>query len=76
MAGLASGMLGPTMSHVKADAPTLHGKIVLVTGASSGIGHAIALRSVRAGADVAVTYRNNHAGTDRILADAGYRSAD
>jgi len=63
-------MLRPTMSHVKAGALSLHGKIVLVTGASSGIGHAIALRCVRAGADVAVTYRNNHKGTDRILAEA------
>ena len=35
---------------------------VLVTGASSGIGRAIAVASARAGADVAVTYRLNERG--------------
>jgi 3-oxoacyl-[acyl-carrier protein] reductase len=35
----------------------LNGKIALVTGASRGIGHAIALALGKAGADVAVNYR-------------------
>jgi 3-oxoacyl-[acyl-carrier protein] reductase len=39
-------------------------KIVLVTGASSGIGRAIALRCARAGADLAITYRKNQSGAD------------
>ena len=39
-------------------------KIVLVTGASSGIGRAIALGCARAGADVALTYRDNQAGAE------------
>jgi 3-oxoacyl-[acyl-carrier protein] reductase len=39
-------------------------KIVLVSGASSGIGRAIALRCARAGADLAITYRNNESGAD------------
>ncbi|MGH7509848.1 MAG: SDR family NAD(P)-dependent oxidoreductase [Gemmatimonadales bacterium] len=39
-------------------------KIVLVTGASSGIGRAIALRCARAGADLAITYRENRSGAD------------
>ena len=38
-------------------AAPLAGRCVLVTGASSGIGRAIALASARAGADVALTYR-------------------
>ena len=42
----------------------LEEKIVLVTGASSGIGRAIALRCAREGADVAITYRKNQEGAD------------
>src|SRR5262245_22804072 len=40
----------------------LVGRAVLVTGASSGIGRAIALAMARAGADVAVTFRSNERG--------------
>jgi 3-oxoacyl-[acyl-carrier protein] reductase len=42
----------------------LDGKIVLVTGASSGIGSAIAVGCAREGADVAVTYRGNAEGAE------------
>src|SRR4051794_20543453 len=42
--------------------PSLAGMRVLVTGASSGIGRAIAIAAARAGADVAVTYRLNERG--------------
>lgn len=42
----------------------LEGKSVLVTGASSGIGRAIALRCAEAGADVALTYRANQEGAE------------
>ncbi len=42
----------------------LEHKIVLVTGASSGIGRAIALRCAGAGADLALTYRKNQTGAD------------
>jgi 3-oxoacyl-[acyl-carrier protein] reductase len=40
----------------------LDGKVVQVTGASSGIGRAIALGCAREGADLAITYRGNAAG--------------
>jgi 3-oxoacyl-[acyl-carrier protein] reductase len=41
---------------------SLAGKIVVVTGASSGIGRATALACAQAGADVAVSYSTNQAG--------------
>ena len=44
---------------------------VLVTGASSGIGRAIALACARAGADVAVTYRVNDAGARELAGEIG-----
>lgn len=44
----------------------LQGKVVLVTGASSGIGRAIALACAREGAEVAVTYRSNAAGAREV----------
>ena len=47
----------------------LDGKVVVVTGASSGIGRAIALASARAGGDVAITYRGNAAGAETVAGD-------
>src|SRR5216117_3773587 len=44
-----------------ATSPTLAGEVV-VTGASSGIGRAIALACAEAGADLGVTYRTNRDG--------------
>jgi 3-oxoacyl-[acyl-carrier protein] reductase len=44
----------------------LAGLGVLVTGASSGIGSAIALAAATAGADLAVTYRANEAGARHV----------
>lgn len=41
-------------------------KIVVVTGASSGIGAETALSFAREGANVVITYRENKAGADEI----------
>lgn len=46
----------------------LQGKKALVSGASGGIGRAIALRLSRAGADVAVLYASNAEGAEEICA--------
>ncbi len=55
----------------------LEGRGVLVTGASSGIGRAIAIAAARAGADVALTYRANARGardTEAQIAALGRRA--
>src|SRR5215213_1896312 len=44
------------------------GKVVLVTGASSGIGRATAEFFGRCGASLAITYLNNKAGADDAVA--------
>ena len=46
--------------------PPLASRAVLVTGASSGIGRAIAVACARAGADVALTYRANEHGAQDV----------
>src|SRR2546428_10486428 len=52
------------------EAPTPAGKVVLVTGASSGIGRAIALACAEAGADLALTFRENRVGADEAAGGA------
>src|SRR5712692_7237458 len=59
-------------------AAPLAGRGVLVTGASSGIGRAIALAAARAGAHVALTYRANEDGArdvEREIRTLGRRAA-
>jgi 3-oxoacyl-[acyl-carrier protein] reductase len=50
-------------------AAPLAGRVMLVTGGSSGIGRAIALAGAKAGADVAVTYRTNEKGARDVERD-------
>ena len=45
----------------------LKNRVVLVTGASSGIGKAIAAAFAREGARVAITYRSNKAGAEETV---------
>src|SRR6266851_4496303 len=51
-----------------AESPSLVGKVVLVTGASRGIGRVIALACAEAGADVAITYRTSAQGAAEVAA--------
>ena len=52
----------------------LAGKVALVTGASKGIGAAIALRLADEGAMVAVNYSSSKEGADRIVAEITRKS--
>jgi 3-oxoacyl-[acyl-carrier protein] reductase len=53
---------------------SLEGKLALVTGASRGIGRAIALELGRAGADVVVAYRSGADEAEAVAKEAGGRA--
>jgi len=55
----------------------LAGKVALITGADSGIGKAVALAFAREGADVAISYLDEHEDAEearRFVEDAGQRA--
>ncbi len=55
----------------------LEGKIAVITGADSGIGKAVAIAYAREGADVVISYLNEHDDADdtkRLVEDAGRRA--
>jgi glucose 1-dehydrogenase len=69
---LETGIDNETKSHtydsciVESTMPRLMGKNVLVTGASSGIGEAIAIRFGQEGANVAINYHSSEARAEAV----------
>ena len=55
----------------------LNGKVALITGADSGIGRAVAIAYAREGADILISYLNEHEDaqeTERLVKESGRRA--
>jgi NAD(P)-dependent dehydrogenase (short-subunit alcohol dehydrogenase family) len=66
------------VSQIPVTSPSLAGKTALVTGAATGIGHAIALALAAAGAAVVVNHNHTGEAADKVVAEieaAGNSSA-
>jgi NAD(P)-dependent dehydrogenase (short-subunit alcohol dehydrogenase family) len=72
-AGVAGDVARPEPSD--APAPTLTGRVVLVTGAGQGVGRGIALASAAAGASVVVTARRTEA-VDEVVGEIAARGGE
>jgi 3-oxoacyl-[acyl-carrier protein] reductase len=64
------------MSEPTAPFATLEGKLALVTGASRGIGRAIAQELARAGADVVIGYRSGKDEAEQLASEIGARAVE
>ncbi|NDW59506.1 SDR family oxidoreductase [Yangia sp. PrR004] len=77
--GSTTGM-SPRPDHGEQDykgSGRLQGKVALITGADSGIGRAVALAYAREGADVAISYLDEHKEADAtkaLVEDAGQKA--
>ena len=76
----STGGMSPRPDHGEQDykgSGRLQGKVALITGADSGIGRAVALAYAREGADVAISYLDEHKEADAtkaLVEDAGQKA--